>query len=108
MKKILRAAAAVTVSASMLASNVFAADLVAGYGAAGASNPALAAFPLAPSTTETQVGSTSTAATSSTAAISTTTLAVGAVVVAGAATAIALGASGGGSSSSSHSSASHH
>lgn len=107
MKKNTRSATAVVISVSLLASNAFALDVVTGYGAAGASNPALAAFPLAPSTTESQVGGTSTPATSTTAGFTATQIGVAAVIVAGAATAIAVGASGGGSSNSSSSTHSH-
>lgn len=111
MKKTIHSAVAVFVTGSLLATQALAAGTVPGYGAAGVSNPAIAAIPLgggAVDNSTATAGSTSTAATASTAGFTATQIGVAAVVVAGAATAIALGASGGGSSSSSHSSASHH
>lgn len=108
MKKTIHSAVAVFVTGSLLATQAMAAGTVPGYGAAGVSNPAIAAIPLgggAVDNSTATAGSTSTAATASTAGFTATQIGVAAVVVAGAATAIAVGASSGssgGSSSTAH------
>lgn len=112
MKKTIRSALVLLVSGSLIASQAFAAaEVVPGYGAAGASNPALAAFPLTPGATDTSTasaGAASTGALDATAAalgVSTTAVVVGGAAIVAAAIAIPVAAasgSSGGSSSSSH------
>lgn len=103
MKKTISSRLVVFAMGSLVATQALAAGTIAGYGAAGSSNPMIAAVPVTPSATDPGATSPGAGAAGQSAGLSTTAIVTTTVIVAAAATAIAVGASSGsGNSSPSH------